>query len=98
VVIGKFSTVGGVCESWTAAVYILTADFADALPADEDQMPLDGNPHPLPGQLQNNLDMNMFVMPPFPEIGWNELPPNLAEDLNQMQTIWGSRMMWSSSL
>jgi hypothetical protein len=46
VVIGKFSTVGGVRESWTAAVYILTADFADALPGDEDQMPLDGNPHP----------------------------------------------------
>jgi hypothetical protein len=48
VVIGKFSTVGGVRESWTADVYILTADFADALPADEDHMPLDGNPHPLP--------------------------------------------------
>jgi hypothetical protein len=83
VVIGKFSSVGGVRESWTAVVYILTADFADALPADVDQMPLDGNPHPLPGQLQNNLDLNMFVMPPFLEIGWNELPPNLAEDLNQ---------------
>jgi hypothetical protein len=25
----------------------------------------------------------MFVMPPFPEIGWNELPENLANDLHQ---------------
>jgi hypothetical protein len=69
VVFGKFGTMGGVRESWTAAIYILTAEFADALPADEDQMPLDGNPHPLPGQLLNNLNLNMFVMPPFPEIG-----------------------------
>jgi hypothetical protein len=83
VVFGKFGTVGGVRESWTAVVYILTAEFADALPADEDQMPLDGNPHPLPGQLLNNLNLNMFVMPPFPEIGWNELPENLANDLHQ---------------
>jgi hypothetical protein len=83
VVFGKFGTIGGVRESWTAVVYILTAEFADALPADEDQMPLDGNPHPLPGQLLNNLNLNMFVMPPFPVIGWNELPENLANDLHQ---------------
>jgi hypothetical protein len=69
VVFGKYATVGGVRKSWTAALYILTADFVDALPADEDQMPFDGNPHPLPGQLLQNL--NMFVMPQFPEIGWN---------------------------
>ncbi|KAM0865930.1 hypothetical protein ACQ4PT_042941 [Festuca glaucescens] len=48
VVFGKFAMVGGVKESWTTPVYILTADFADVLPADEDQMPPDGNPHPFP--------------------------------------------------
>jgi hypothetical protein len=51
VVFAKFASVGGVKESWTAPVFILSADFADALPADEDQMPPDGNPHPLPGNL-----------------------------------------------
>ena len=37
--------------SWTTPVYVLSMDFADILPADEDPMPLNGNPHPLPGQL-----------------------------------------------
>ena len=32
-------------------------------------MPMDGNPHPLPGNL--HADGNMFVVPPFPELGWN---------------------------
>jgi hypothetical protein len=49
--------------------HFLSAEFADALPADEDQMPPDGNPHPLPGQLV--LNPNMFVAPQFPEIGWD---------------------------
>jgi hypothetical protein len=51
VVFGDYANIGGVRESWTAVCYILTADFADMLPHDEDQMPVDGNPHPLPGQL-----------------------------------------------
>jgi hypothetical protein len=48
----------------------LTADFADVLPPDEDQMPANGNPHPLPGNLQH--DFNNFVVPQFPELGWND--------------------------
>ncbi|KAM0856626.1 hypothetical protein ACQ4PT_049020 [Festuca glaucescens] len=43
------------------------------MPADEDPMPIDGNPHPLPGNLQPM--MHNFVLPPFPELGWNEVPP-----------------------
>jgi hypothetical protein len=39
------------------------------LPADEDQMPPDGNPHPFPGELQPNN--NLFVNPQYPEIGWD---------------------------
>ena len=69
---GPTPNLGGIRESWTAACYILTAEFADALPADEDQMPIDGNPHPLPGQMQQ--EDNDFVMPQFPEIGWNIVP------------------------
>ncbi|KAM0827262.1 hypothetical protein ACQ4PT_068312 [Festuca glaucescens] len=78
VVFNKFATVGGVKESWTAPVYILSADFADALPADEDQMPPDGNPHPFPGELQQNN--NVFVNPQFPEIGWDAVD-NLGQDM-----------------
>jgi hypothetical protein len=69
VVFGKYASVGGVRSSWTTALYILIADFADELLADEDQMPLDGNPHPLPGHLLPN--MNLFVGPQFPELGWD---------------------------
>jgi hypothetical protein len=69
VVFGKFATVGGAKESWTAPVYILTVEFAEALPADEDQMPPDGNPHTFQGELQPNN--NIFVNPKFLEIGWD---------------------------
>ncbi|KAM0838317.1 hypothetical protein ACQ4PT_061055 [Festuca glaucescens] len=82
------ATFGGVKESWTAPVYILTADFADALPADEDQMPPDGNPHPFLGKLQPNN--NIFVNPQFPEIGWDAVE-NLGQDhqgdWNQMEEV-----------
>jgi hypothetical protein len=77
VVFGRFAMVGGVKESWTAPVYILTAEFADALPGDEDPMPPNGNPHPLPGNLQVNL--NPFVMPQFPKIGWDAVDNHNAE-------------------
>jgi hypothetical protein len=33
---------------------------------------MDGNPHPLPRNLQPM--MHNFVLPPFPELGWNEWP------------------------
>uniref|UniRef100_A0A8I6YF65 Uncharacterized protein n=1 Tax=Hordeum vulgare subsp. vulgare TaxID=112509 RepID=A0A8I6YF65_HORVV len=43
------------------------------MPNDEDPMPLDDNPHPLPGQLeQNNM---LFALPPYPALGWNVVPP-----------------------
>ncbi|KAM0927092.1 hypothetical protein ACQ4PT_003199 [Festuca glaucescens] len=92
VVFGKFATVGGVKESRTAPVYILTADFADVLPADEDPMPLDGNLHPFPGDLlQNN---NVFVNSQFPEIGWDavqDVPGNnneaAEENWNQQEQM-----------
>jgi hypothetical protein len=81
VVFGKFSTVGGVRESWTAPVFILSADFAEQLPADEDPMPPDGNPHPMPGNLQPNL--NLFVQPQFPEIGWDAVQDQPEEPIDE---------------
>jgi hypothetical protein len=69
VVFGRYANLGAARESWTAPCYVLNAIFADVLPPDEDPMPFNGNPHPLPGQLQ--LNNNQFVMPQYPELGWN---------------------------
>jgi hypothetical protein len=73
VVFGRYANLGAARESWTAPCYVLNAVFADVMPPDEDPMPFDGNPHPLPGQLQPNN--NQFVMPQYPELGWN-IDPN----------------------
>ena len=78
VVFSRYGDLGAVRESWTAACYILTADFAEIMPADEDPMPFDGNPHPMPGGLVQQD--NMFVLPPFPELGWNEGPEQVIEE------------------
>ncbi|KAM0930056.1 hypothetical protein ACQ4PT_001142 [Festuca glaucescens] len=90
----KVARYSGLRHSWTAPVYILSAEMADVHPADEDPMPLDGNPHPLPGNLQpNNLN---FVLPEYPEVGWNvppmEMDPpgqNVAQPMQQ-----GGDAMW----
>ncbi|KAM0912018.1 hypothetical protein ACQ4PT_013079 [Festuca glaucescens] len=51
-------------------------DIANAVAAfDEDPMPLDGNPHPLPGNLLP--PDNMFVLPQYPELGWNNVHNNV---------------------
>ena len=63
--------------NWTAACYVLGANWANQLPQEEDHMPFDGNPHPMPGQLVHN-DVD-FVLPPYPMLGWNDVPPPAAE-------------------
>ena len=73
----EYADFGGARISWSAPVYILSADFADVLPADEDPMPFNGNPHPLPGNLQ--FDNHNWVMPEFPELGWNDVPHPVNE-------------------
>jgi hypothetical protein len=83
VVFGKFASVGGIKESWTTPVYILMANFADALPADEDPMPPDGNAHPMPGNLVHNP--NLFVQPQYPEIGWDAVPALNVNDQGGVQ-------------
>lgn len=47
----EFANWGSTLVSWMAACYILDAEFADAMiGADADPMPLDDNPHPMPGE------------------------------------------------
>ena len=72
VVYREYADFGATHISWTAPIYVLSAKFADILPANEDLMPFNGNPHPLPGNIPFD-DVN-FVMPEFLELGWNEAP------------------------
>ena len=83
VVYREFANWGGIVVSWTAAVYILHGRFADAIvEAVEDDMPGDGNPHPLPGQ--PDPPALMWGLPPYPALGWNGVqPPQPADDHHQ---------------
>ncbi|KAI4994154.1 hypothetical protein ZWY2020_029202 [Hordeum vulgare] len=68
----EYASWGGAKVSWSAPVYILGAAAAEILPNDEDPMPLNGNPHPLPGHLvHENLQ---FPLPPYPALRWNAVP------------------------
>ena len=60
------------------------------MPQDEDWMPINGNPHPVPGVPFPELPP--FFLPPYPALGWNDVPPpplepavNDVEDNN-----WGA--------
>ena len=89
VVFRKFANVGGVVVSWTASCSILTATFAEQLPRDEDVMPVDGNPHPMPGHLQPAE--NFWAVPPYPALGWNDIPqPDDPQQQQPQQDGWGA--------
>jgi hypothetical protein len=45
-------------------------------------MPPDGNPHPLPGNLMPNL--NLFVNPQYPEVGWDAVQKPPVNNVNPM--------------
>jgi hypothetical protein len=45
VVFGKFGMVGGFHESWTASAYILSAEFAEQLPAGSDATKWQSSPY-----------------------------------------------------
>ena len=68
-----FAPYGGARVSWTAPLYILGANFAEQMPQDEDWMPINGNPHPVPGV--PFPEMPPFNLPAFPALGWNAVPP-----------------------
>ncbi|KAE8793363.1 hypothetical protein D1007_32018 [Hordeum vulgare] len=68
----EYAAWGGAKVSWSASVYILGAAAAEILPNDEDPMPLNGNPHPLPGYLVH--DNVQFALSPYHVLGWNAVP------------------------
>uniref|UniRef100_A0A8I6W620 Uncharacterized protein n=1 Tax=Hordeum vulgare subsp. vulgare TaxID=112509 RepID=A0A8I6W620_HORVV len=57
------------------------------MPNDEDPMPINGNPHTLPGQLVN--DGLLFALPPYPSLGWNAVPPPPQEPEPQAPVAGG---------
>lgn len=82
----QFANWGGSIVSWTAGCYILTGEFAEAMiRIDEDPMPLDGNPHPMPGV---NPPQPFWAMPPYPALGWNTVPPSHNQGHNAVDG-WG---------
>jgi hypothetical protein len=45
-IVSRGTLIGGMGRSWSMSVYILNGHFPDVFPADEDPVPLDGEPHP----------------------------------------------------
>ena len=78
----EFANWGDVMVSWSAGCYILSGEFAGAMiPADEDPMPLNGNPHPLPGV---EVPQPFWAMPPYSALGWNAVPPGPNQGQNDV--------------
>ncbi|KAM3385876.1 hypothetical protein ACQJBY_009519 [Aegilops geniculata] len=60
------------------------------MPQDEDWMPINGNPHPLPGV--PFPEMPPFILPPFQALGWNNVPPPSPEPAHNEvhEDNWGN--------
>lgn len=58
------------------------------MPHDEDWMPINGNPHPLPGVPFPELPP--FILPPYPVMGWNDVPPPPPEHPDMGDNNWGN--------
>lgn len=63
-------------------------------------MPLDGYPHPIPGQLQQ--PDNFWALSPYPALGWNNVPQPIAPEMQQpeqgVQDGWVPGMIKSMPL
>ena len=88
VVFNDYAAWDGARVSWTAPIYILGANFAEQMPHDEDWMPINGNPHPLPGVPFPELPP--FILPPYPAMGWNDVPPPPPEHPDMGDNNWGN--------
>ncbi|XBH85653.1 hypothetical protein VPH35_073513 [Triticum aestivum] len=58
------------------------------MPQDEDWMPINGNPHPVPGV--PFPEMPPFNLPAFPALGWNAVPPPPPVDNAVADDNWGN--------
>ncbi|CAO1939557.1 unnamed protein product [Urochloa humidicola] len=52
VVVSQGTVLGGNGRSWSVPVFILGGHFPDAFPPEEEPVPVDGNPHPWNGNVQ----------------------------------------------
>ena len=58
VVVSQGTLLGGNGRSWSVPTLILDGQFSDIFPPDEDPVPVDGNPHPMHGAV-NNVNPNV---------------------------------------
>jgi hypothetical protein len=45
-IVSRGTLIGGMGRSWSVPLFILNGNFLDAFPADEEPVPVDGEPHP----------------------------------------------------
>ena len=81
VVFMNFAAWGGARVSWTAPLYILGANFAEQMQQDEDWMPINGNPHPVPGVPFPELPP--FNLPAYLALRWNVVLPSPSQACDQ---------------
>jgi len=81
----KHAELGGAGHSWAVPVFMLNTQNNDQLPADEDPIPRDGIPHPLPGNQVDQPNEFFEAVQDLEDIdqanadeGWEPLLPNTA--------------------
>jgi hypothetical protein len=73
-IVSRGTLIGGAGHSWAVPVYILNGHIPDAFPADEDPVPIDGEPHP--------------EHPPI-ALGPHQIDPNCEEEQQGTTQILG---------
>lgn len=90
-IVCKPGLVAAAGQSWFAPVFVLNSQHNDQMPADEDPVPEDGIPHPMPGHHQNlqhdfwnNVQDLQEVEQANVDEGWQqpEIFPNAAAAAN----------------
>jgi hypothetical protein len=89
-IVSQGTLIGGMWRSWSVPVSILNGNFPDAIPADEELVPIDGEPHP---------EHPPMVFGPNPQAPNRKFELNgAAENLGFLRTMCSSRTSgWSLS-
>lgn len=84
-------------SSWTVSVFVLNSGQNDELPADEEQVPVNGNPHPQNDNLQDNFQGHFEDVGDLNEVqqanvnhGWAAPQPFVQAQNQQNMEGWSS--------